>query len=104
MGMAAIEVVEKLCLRIGRKAGDIALWEINEAFASVPLAAARHFSLDEDIVNVSGSGCSIGHPVAASGGRMISTLIRDLERRGGGIGIAAMCAGGGQAGAVMIEV
>lgn len=103
-GVAAIEVVEKLALRTGRKPADIALWEINEAFACVPLAACRHFGLDEDRVNVSGSGCSIGHPVAASGGRMIASLIRDLERRGGGLGIAAMCAGGGQAGAVLIQV
>ncbi|MGH6631799.1 MAG: thiolase family protein [Sphingopyxis sp.] len=103
-GMAAIDVIEKLLAKAGRSAADISLWEINEAFAVVPLAACRQFSLDEDRVNISGSGCSIGHPVAASGGRMIATLIRDLERRGGGLGVAAMCAGGGQAGAVLIEV
>lgn len=101
---ATIEVVEKLSTRTGRKVSDIALWEINDAFASVPLADCRHFGLDEEIVNVSGSGSSIGHPVATSGGRMIAAMIRDLERRGGGLGIAAMCAGGGQAGAVLIEV
>src|SRR3546814_1204642 len=83
---------------------DIALWEINEAFASVPIAACKGLGINEDSVNISGSGCSIGHPVAASGGRMITTLINDLRRRGGGLGIAAMCAGGGQAGAVLIEV
>ena len=103
-GVAVIDVTEKLLARAGRSAADIALWEINEAFASVPIAAVRHFGLDEDRVNVSGSGCSIGHPVAASGGRMIATMLRDLERRGGGLGVAAMCAGGGQAGAVLIEV
>jgi acetyl-CoA C-acetyltransferase len=78
---ATIEVVEKLSTRTGRKVSDIAPWEINEAFASVPLAACRHFGLNEEIVNVSGSGCSIGHPVAASGSRMIATMIRDLDRR-----------------------
>lgn len=103
-GMAVIDVIEKLMARTGRKVGDIALWEINEAFASVPVAACKLLGIDGGIVNVSGSGCSIGHPVAASGGRMITTLINDLRRRGGGLGVATMCAGGGQAGAVLIEV
>ncbi|MET0250059.1 MAG: thiolase family protein [Sphingobium sp.] len=103
-GLAVIDCVEKLLARTGRKAQDIALWEINEAFASVPIAACRALKLDEALVNISGSGCSIGHPIAASGGRMIATLINDLKRRGGGLGVATMCAGGGQAGAVLIEV
>ncbi|MCK9543166.1 MAG: thiolase family protein [Novosphingobium sp.] len=103
-GMAVIDVIEKLMARTGRKTGDVALWEINEAFASVPIAACKAFGLDEDTVNISGSGCSLGHPVAASGGRMLATLINDLGRRGGGLGVATMCAGGGQAGAVLIEV
>ena len=87
-----------------RKQRDIALWEINEAFASVPLGACRVMRLDEGIVNISGSGCSLGHPIGASGARMVTTLCNDLKRRGGGLGVAAMCAGGGQAGAVLIEV
>ena len=103
-GLAAIDTIRKLLERTGRSANDIAMWEINEAFASVPLAACRMLGIDEEIVNVSGSGCSIGHPIAASGGRMLTTLINDLKRRGGGLGIAAMCAGGGQGGAVLIEV
>jgi len=103
-GMAVIDCIEKLMQRTGRKPADVALWEINEAFASVPVAACKLLGLDDNHVNVSGSGCSIGHPVAASGGRMLATLINDLKRRGGGLGIAAMCAGGGQAGAVLIEV
>ncbi len=85
-------------------ASDVTLWEINEAFASVPIAACREYGLDEDLVNFSGSGCSLGHPIAASGARMVTTLIYELQRRGGGIGVAAMCAGGGQGGAVVIEV
>lgn len=103
-GTAVIGCVEKLMARTGRTPSEIALWEINEAFASVPIAACKAFALDEEKVNISGSGCSIGHPVAASGGRMLTTLISDLKRRGGGLGVATMCAGGGQAGAVLIEV
>lgn len=103
-GVSVPPVVEKLLARAGRKTGDVALWEINEAFAAVPLGACRVLGLDEETVNVSGSGCSIGHPISASGARMITTLANDLRRRGGGLGVAAMCAGGGQAGAVLIEV
>lgn len=103
-GLSVPKVVEKLLARTGRKQSDIRLWEINEAFSSVPLAACRIMNLDENTVNVSGSGCSLGHPVGASGARMVITLINDLQRIGGGLGVATMCAGGGQAGAVLIEV
>jgi acetyl-CoA C-acetyltransferase len=103
-GFGALDVITKLLDRSGRQASDIALWEINEAFASVPIAACRAFSLDEERVNFSGSGCSIGHPIAASGTRMINTLVYELRRRGGGLGVAAMCAAAGQGGAVLIEV
>ncbi|TFV60299.1 thiolase family protein [Mycobacterium sp. PS03-16] len=103
-GLGAVTVIGKVLDRAGLSASDVALWEINEAFASVPIAACRAHGLDEDAVNVSGSGCSLGHPIAASGARMVTTLIHDLRRRGGGIGVAAMCAGGGQGGAVVIEV
>ncbi|HVW42602.1 MAG TPA: thiolase family protein [Amycolatopsis sp.] len=104
MGFGALRAAEKVLKRAGRTTSDIALWEINEAFASVPIAACKEFGLDEEKVNVSGSGCSLGHPVAASGARMVTTLIHDLRRRGGGLGVATMCAGGGQGGAVLIEV
>jgi len=103
-GFGALDVIGKLLTRSGRQASDIALWEINEAFASVPIAACRAFSLDEEKVNFSGSGCSIGHPISASGTRMIATLVHELRRRGGGLGVAAMCAAAGQGGAVLIEV
>ena len=103
-GLSVPKVVHKLLARTGRKLEDIRLWEINEAFAAVPLAACRTLKLNEDDVNISGSGCSLGHPIGASGGRMVMTLANDLKRRGGGLGIATMCAGGGQAGAVLIEV
>ncbi|WP_019064078.1 thiolase family protein [Streptomyces prunicolor] len=103
-GMGAVEVIPKVLQRAGLSIGDVALWEINEAFASVPAAACKLLGLDEELVNIFGSGCSLGHPVAASGARMLTTLTHELRRRGGGIGVAAMCAGGGQAGAVVIEV
>jgi acetyl-CoA acetyltransferase family protein len=104
MGIGAIRAAAKVLDRAGLTPKDVALWEINEAFASVPIAACREFGLDEETVNISGSGCSLGHPVAATGARMIITLANDLRRRGGGIGVACMCAGGGQGGAVLIEV
>ncbi|HEY3696926.1 thiolase family protein [Phenylobacterium sp.] len=103
-GMAVIDVIPKVLARAGVSQSDVALWEINEAFASVPIAACKGLGLDEATVNVSGSGCSLGHPIAASGARMLTTLIHELRRRGGGLGVATMCAGGGQAGAVLIEV
>ena len=103
-GLGGVEVIGKVLDRAGLKPSDVALWEINEAFASVPIAACRKYGIDEELVNFSGSGCSLGHPIAASGARMVTTLVYELRRRGGGIGVAAMCAGGGQGGAVVIEV
>ena len=103
-GLGAVKVIGKVLQRAGLKPSDVALWEINEAFASVPIAACREYGLDEQRVNFSGSGCSLGHPIAASGARMVTTLVYELQRRGGGIGVAAMCGGGGQGGAVVIEV
>ncbi|PXX01618.1 thiolase family protein [Mycolicibacterium moriokaense] len=103
-GLAAFKVIPKVLDRAGLKVSDVALWEINEAFASTPIAACRELGLDEDRVNTSGSGCSLGHPVAASGARMLTTMIHELRRNDGGIGVAAMCAGGGQGGAVVVEV
>jgi acetyl-CoA acyltransferase len=103
-GLGAVKVIGKVLQRAGLRPSDVALWEINEAFASVPIAACREYGLDEERVNFSGSGCSLGHPIAASGARMVTTLVYELQRSGGGIGVAAMCAGGGQGGAVLLEV
>lgn len=103
-GLGAVKVIRKVLDRAGLKPSDVTLWEINEAFASVPIAACREYGIDEELVNFSGSGCSLGHPIAASGARMVTTLVYELQRRGGGIGVAAMCAGGGQGGAVVVEV
>jgi acetyl-CoA C-acetyltransferase len=104
MGMAVIDVVPRVLGRAGLTVKDIALWEINEAFAAVPIATCRALGIDEDRVNTRGSGCSLGHPVAASGARMLTTLVHQLHATGGGLAVAAMCAGGGQAGALVIEV
>jgi acetyl-CoA C-acetyltransferase len=83
---------------------DIDLWEINEAFASMCVGTTRLLGISEDIVNVLGSGCSLGHPVAMTGSRMIMSLFHELRRRGGGTGITAMGAGGGMSTAVVIDV
>ncbi|KAA0114982.1 thiolase family protein [Mycolicibacterium sp. P9-22] len=103
-GLGGVKVIGRVLDRAGLKPSDVTLWEINEAFASVPVAAVREYGIDEELVNFSGSGCSLGHPIAASGARMVTTLIYELQRRGGGIGVAAMCAGGGQGGGLVIEV
>ncbi|KAA9156223.1 thiolase family protein [Amycolatopsis acidicola] len=103
-GVGAIDSITKVLGRAGLSVPDVHLWEINEAFASVPVAACQELGIDEELVNVHGSGCSLGHAVAATGARMLTTLTHELRRRGGGIGVAAMCAGGGQGGAVVIEV
>jgi acetyl-CoA acetyltransferase family protein len=103
-GTGSVRAVERLLAKVDLNVEDIDLWEINEAFASVPLATCAALGIDQERVNVLGSGCSLGHPVAASGARMIVTLIHELRRRGGGLGVAAMCAGGAQGGAMLIEV
>jgi acetyl-CoA acetyltransferase family protein len=103
-GLAPSLAIPKALERAGLKISDIDLWEINEAFASVPVAVTRQLGIDDAIVNVLGSGCSLGHPVAMTGGRMVLTLIGELRRRGGGTAVAAMCAGGGMASALVLEV
>ena len=90
--------------RIGLSASDVDLWEINEAFASVTLNSIRMLEIDEDKVNVNGGAVALGHPVGASGARILGTLVHELRRRGGGIGCAAICSGGGQGDAVIVEV
>ncbi|MCL2583626.1 MAG: thiolase family protein [Streptosporangiales bacterium] len=101
---APVKAIPKALSRAGLSLGDVDVFEINEAFASMCVACVRKLEIDPDKVNVNGSGCSIGHPIAATGGRMIATLISELRRRGGGTGVAAMCAGGGMGGALVITV
>jgi acetyl-CoA acetyltransferase family protein len=103
-GLAPNVAIPKALDRAGVKLGDVALWEINEAFASVPVAACKELGIDENLVNVLGSGCSLGHPIAMTGARMVMSLIYELRRRGGGVAVASMCAGGGMASALVLEV
>ena len=103
-GFGALEATKLVLKRSGYSVKDIAVWEINEAFASVPIMVCQDLGIDDELVNIFGSGCSIGHPISASGARMINTLVYELQRRGGGIGVASMCAAAGQGGAVLIEV
>jgi acetyl-CoA C-acetyltransferase len=97
---AARKALEKA----GLSAEDVDLWEINEAFASVTLNSIRVLGIDEDKVNVNGGAVALGHPIGASGARILGTLALELQRRGGGIGVAAICSGGGQGDAVILEV
>lgn len=103
-GLAPIRAIPKALERAGLGIEDIALFEINEAFASMCVATVQTLGLDPDKVNPSGSGVSLGHPIAMTGARMVTTLVYELARRGGGYGVAAMCAGGGIGTAVVIEV
>ena len=95
----------KLALeKAGLQPGDIDLWEINEAFASVVLNSIRMLGIDEDRVNVNGGAVAIGHPIGASGARILGALVHELRRRGGGYGCAAICSGGGQGDAIVVRV
>lgn len=103
-GLANVTAIPKALKRAGVALADVKRFEINEAFASVCVATCRQLGIDEALVNVNGSGCSLGHPVAATGGRMLVSLVHELRRHGGGIGVASMCAGGGMGAATVIEV
>jgi acetyl-CoA C-acetyltransferase len=92
------------CRRAGVAVGDLDLVEINEAFAAVALRSTRELELDEGIVNVNGGAVALGHPIGASGARVVLTLAMELRRRGGGLGAAALCGGGGQGDALLVRV
>ena len=98
------KAAKKALEKAGLSASDIDLWEINEAFASVTLNSMRMLGIDEDRVNVNGGAVALGHPIGASGARILGTLVYELRRRGGGLGCAAICSGGGQGDAVIVEV
>jgi acetyl-CoA C-acetyltransferase len=89
--------------RAGRGIDDVARVEINEAFASVAINSSRMLGADESIVNVNGGAIALGHPIGASGGRILATLVHELRRSGGGLGLAAICSGGGQGDALLID-
>ncbi len=97
-------VINEILRKTGRSLAEIDLFEINEAFAAVALASGQIAGLDPERVNVNGGAVALGHPIGASGARIIITLMHELKRRGGGIGVAAICSGGGQGDAIMIEV
>jgi acetyl-CoA C-acetyltransferase len=90
--------------KAGLSIDDIDLFEINEAFASVAINSMRMLGVDESKVNVNGGAIALGHPIGASGARILMTLVNELRRRGGGLGVAAICSGGGQGDAVILEV
>ncbi len=90
--------------RAGKTIDDVKRVEINEAFASVAWNSARLLGADEEIVNVNGGAVALGHPIGASGGRILGTMVHELRREGGGLGLAAICSGGGQGDALLIEV
>jgi acetyl-CoA C-acetyltransferase len=97
---AALQALEK----IGKKPDEVDLWEINEAFASVAINSVRMLGVDAEKVNVNGGAIALGHPIGASGARITGALIHELRRRGGGLGVAAICSGGGQGDAIVLEV
>jgi acetyl-CoA acetyltransferase family protein len=103
-GLAPTVAIPKVLDRAGLGIGDVDLWEVNEAFAAMCVGTTRILGIDEELVNVQGSGCSLGHPVAMTGARMVMSLTQELRRRGGGTAVAAMCAGGGMSTAVVLDV
>jgi acetyl-CoA C-acetyltransferase len=90
--------------KAGKRIEDVRRVEINEAFASVALNSTRMLGVDEELTNVNGGAVALGHPIGASGGRIVGTMVHELRRNGGGLGLAAICSGGGQGDALLIEV
>ncbi len=100
---APVNAIQKALGKAGWAAKDVDLWEINEAFAVVPMIAMQELGLDADIVNVNGGGCVLGHPIGASGARIMATLIAEMEKRDAKTGVASLCIGGGEATAVCLQ-
>jgi acetyl-CoA C-acetyltransferase len=103
-GLAPVSAIEQALSRAGLYPSDIGLWEINEAFCAVPVAVTRKLGIDQSIVNVNGSGCSLGHPIAATGTRMVVTMLGEMRRRGVPLACVSMCAGGGMGSAMVLEL
>ena len=101
---APVGATQKLLAKSGWKVGDVDLWEVNEAFAVVPMALMEELKIGHDIVNVNGGACALGHPIGASGARIMVTLMHALKARGGKRGVATLCIGGGEATAVALEL
>jgi acetyl-CoA C-acetyltransferase len=102
-GLAPIGAIPKVLDRAGLTLADVDLFEVNEAFCAVPVATARALGIDPAVLNVNGSGCSLGHPIAATGARMVVTMLGELARRDATVGCVAMCAGGGMGSALVLE-
>jgi acetyl-CoA C-acetyltransferase len=100
---APVGAIQKVLARSGWKAGDVNIWEVNEAFAAVTMAAMKEYELSADIVNIHGGACALGHPIGASGARILVTLLGALRKTGGKKGLATLCIGGGEAVAVTVE-
>jgi acetyl-CoA C-acetyltransferase len=98
-----VGAIEAACARAGLKIADIDLFEINEAFAAVAMIAIKQLGLDQERVNVNGGAVAIGHPIGASGGRLVATLVRELNKRQAHYGLATLCIGGGEAVAAIFE-
>jgi acetyl-CoA C-acetyltransferase len=101
---APVGAVRKALAKAGWSVGDVDLWEVNEAFAVVPMALMHDLNLSHDIVNVNGGACALGHPIGASGARIMVTLIHAMQARGLKKGVATLCIGGGEGTAVAIEM
>ncbi|MDX6583873.1 MAG: acetyl-CoA C-acetyltransferase, partial [Solirubrobacterales bacterium] len=104
MGMGPVPASKRALARAGWEPKDLDLLEINEAFASQAIAVNRQMGWDTSKVNVNGGAIALGHPIGASGSRIVGALVHELRRRGGGLGCAAICSGGGQGDAIIIEV
>jgi acetyl-CoA C-acetyltransferase len=102
--LAPVGAIQKLLKQLNWQASDVDLYEINEAFAAVPMAAMKDLSLDHAKVNVNGGACALGHPIGATGARILTTLLYALKARGKKRGIASLCIGGGEATAIAIEL
>ena len=101
---APVGAIDKVLAKSGWKAGDVNLWEVNEAFATVTMAAMKEYDLAHEIVNIHGGACALGHPIGASGARILVTLLGGLKKTGGRRGLATLCIGGGEAVAVTVEM
>jgi acetyl-CoA C-acetyltransferase len=101
---APVGAIQKVLAKSGWQVGDVDLWEVNEAFAAVTMAAMKEFNLPHDIVNIHGGACALGHPIGASGARILVTLLGALRKTGGKKGVASLCIGGGEAVAVSVEM
>ena len=100
---APVPAMRKVLAKAGWSTADVDLWEINEAFAVVAMIAMRELGLEHETVNVNGGACALGHPIGASGARILATLLAALEARGGKRGVASLCIGGGEATAMAVE-